>query len=83
MAAGSDKNWNSGAACDEQRLVAEAVGIARWVDAFGRAGSSPVASRKHVDGYTVGGEQLGEADGEGSFSGAADGEIADADDRPA
>jgi hypothetical protein len=79
----SDKDWHLGAAGDEQRLIAEAIGVSGRIDLFGGPGGAPIASGEDIDGHPFGGEQLSQPDGQRGFSRTPNRKIADADDRPA
>jgi hypothetical protein len=74
-----DVHRNSGCASDQQRLIAELVCFAVWIDTKRGSAAAPVATREHVNVESTTGERSSQSNGKWSFAGAARGETADAE----
>ncbi len=83
VATGSEGDGKLGAARDEEGFVAVAAGVTGGIHQFDGTGVAAVAAGEHIDRDVLSGEEFGEADDEGCLAGAADGEVADAEDGPA
>jgi hypothetical protein len=80
IAAGADVDGNAGLLRYEQGFVAVAGSVALEWNVFGFARAAFVASGEDIDGDALFVGQLDEADDDGGFAAAADGEVADAED---
>jgi hypothetical protein len=83
VSAAGDINRDSRFTCNQERLVTEFIGGSVWVNVGWELAIAAVSAGEHIHVQAALGQRLGERDGEGRLAGAAGGEIADTDDRPA